>query len=59
MGRFRSGVLFGQEVLELYEYANQNKFALPAVNVVGTNSVNAVLETAKSLNSPVIIQFSN
>lgn len=59
MGRFRSGVLFGDEVLELYEYANKNNFALPAVNVVGTNSVNAVLETAKKLNSPVIIQLSN
>ncbi len=59
MGRFRSGVLFGDEVLELYDYANKNKFAIPAVNVVGTNSVNAVLETAKELNSPVIIQFSN
>lgn len=59
MSKFRSGVLFGDEVTELYNYANKNKFALPAVNVVGTNSVNAVLETAKELNSPVIIQFSN
>ena len=59
MGRFRSGVLFGDEVNDLYNYANENNFALPAVNVVGTNSVNAVLETAKELNSPVIIQFSN
>lgn len=59
MGRFRAGVLFGKEVSELYDYANKNKFAIPAVNVVGTNSVNAVLETAKELNSPVIIQFSN
>src|SRR5690606_21054061 len=39
--------------------ANENNFALPAVNVVGTNTVNAVLETAKEVNSPVIIQFSN
>ena len=59
MSRFRSGVLFGDEVLEVYKYANENKFALPAVNVVGTNSINAVLETAKKLNSPVIVQFSN
>lgn len=59
MGKFRSGVLFGDEVTELYRYANENKFAIPAVNVVGTNSVNAVLETAKKCNSPVIIQFSN
>ena len=57
--RFRPGVLYGEEVTELLNYANENDFALPAVNVVGTNSVNAVLETAKSVNSPVIIQFSN
>lgn len=59
MGRFRSGVLHGDEVLELYEYANKNKFALPAVNIVGTDSANAVMETAKKLNSPVIVQLSN
>lgn len=59
MARFRSGVLHGDEVTELLNYANENNFALPAVNVVGTNSANAVLETAKTVNSPVIIQFSN
>lgn len=59
MGKFRSGVLFGDEVLAVYKDANDNNYALPAVNVVGTNSINAVLETAKELNSPVIIQFSN
>lgn len=57
--RFRPGVLHGEEVTELLNYANENDFALPAVNVVGTNSVNAVLETAKAVNSPVIVQFSN
>ena len=57
--KFRSGVLHGGEVTELLDYANKNKFALPAVNVAGTNSVNAVLQTAKELNAPVIIQFSN
>ena len=57
--RFRSGVLYGDEVTELFNYANDNNFAIPAVNVVGTNSVNAVLETAAAVNSPVIIQFSN
>lgn len=59
MSKFRKGVLFGDEVTELLNYANQNQFALPAVNVVGTNSANAVLETAQAVNSPVIIQFSN
>lgn len=57
--RFRPGVLHGEEVTELLNYANAHNFALPAVNVIGTNSVNAVLETAREVNSPVIIQFSN
>ena len=57
--KFRSGVLHGDEVTELFNYANDNNFAIPAVNVVGTNTVNAVLETARDVNSPVIIQFSN
>ena len=57
--KFRPGVLHGEEVTELLNYANDNNFALPAVNVVGTNSVNTVLETAVALNAPVIIQYSN
>jgi fructose-bisphosphate aldolase class II len=57
--KFRPGVLFGDEVTELLNYANEHDFALPAVNVIGTNSVNAALETAKAVNSPIIIQFSN
>jgi len=57
--KFRPGVLFGDEVTELLSYANEHDFAIPAVNVIGTNSVNAALETAKAVNSPVIIQFSN
>lgn len=57
--KFKAGVLTGKEVKELLDYANEHDFALPAVNVVGTNSVNAVLETAREVNSPVIIQFSN
>jgi fructose-bisphosphate aldolase, class II len=57
--KFRHGVLHGDEVTELFNYANAENFAIPAVNVIGTNSVNAVLETARDLNSPVIVQFSN
>ncbi|MEM1218056.1 MAG: class II fructose-bisphosphate aldolase [Bacteroidota bacterium] len=57
--KFRPGVLHGEEVTELLNYANDHNFALPAVNVVGTNSVNAVMETAREINSPVIVQFSN
>jgi len=60
MGKlFNSGVLFGKEAMDLLKHANDNDYALPAVNVIGTNSANAVLETARELNSPVIVQFSN
>ena len=54
-----SGVITGKDVNTLFEFAKANEFALPAVNVVGTNSVNATLEAARNVNSPVIIQFSN
>lgn len=53
------GVLHGDAVQKLFAIAKENKFALPAVNVIGTNSINAVMETAKAVNSPVIIQLSN
>ncbi|NVJ52804.1 MAG: class II fructose-bisphosphate aldolase [Campylobacteraceae bacterium] len=55
----KPGVLSGSEAKKLFAYAKENKFAIPAVNVVGTDSVNAVLEAAAKVNSPVIIQFSN
>jgi fructose-bisphosphate aldolase class II len=57
--KFKPGIVFGSALLDLYQYAKENKFAIPAVNVIGTNSINAVLESAKAVNSPVIIQFSN
>ncbi|MHB1178631.1 MAG: class II fructose-bisphosphate aldolase [Daejeonella sp.] len=53
------GVLHGDAVQQLFEAAKKHQFALPAVNVIGTNSINAVMETAKAVNSPVIIQLSN
>ena len=59
MGKYRAGVLYGEELHALYDDARQNKFAMPAVNVTNSNTVNAVLETAAKVNSPVIIQFSN
>jgi fructose-bisphosphate aldolase class II len=59
LNKIAPGVVTGDAVSELLRYANANDFALPAVNVVGTNSVNAVLEAARQVNSPVIIQFSN
>ena len=54
-----SGVVTGKQVQEVFKLAKAKAFALPAVNVIGSNTINAVLETAASLNSPVIIQFSN
>ncbi len=57
--KLKPGLIFGTALQDLYQYAKENKFALPAVNAIGTGSVNAVLETAKLVNSPVIIQFSN
>ena len=55
----KPGVATGNQVQEILKLAKKKKFALPAVNVIGSSSINAVLETAKKLNSPVIIQFSN
>lgn len=57
--KFPAGVLTGNKVGELFAYAKEKGFAIPAVNVTGTDTVNAVLETAAAVNSPVIIQLSN
>ena len=59
MAKFKKGVIAGDDVQEVFADAKKNRYALPAVNVTNTSTVNAVLETAKELNSPVIIQFSN
>jgi len=55
----KPGVATGKEVQEIFAYAKEKGFALPAVNVVGSDSANAVMETAAKVNSPVIIQYSN
>ncbi len=55
----KPGVATGDEVQEIFRYAKEKGFALPAVNVTGSSTVNGVLETAAKLNAPVIIQFSN
>ena len=55
----KPGVATGKEVQAIFNLAKEKAFALPAVNVVGSNTINAVLETARDLNAPVIIQFSN
>ncbi|MGZ5253067.1 MAG: class II fructose-bisphosphate aldolase, partial [Flavitalea sp.] len=59
MGKYRAGVLFGEELKALYQDAKDNNFAMPAVNTIGTNTINATLEAAAKVNSPVIVQFSN
>lgn len=59
MKKYRAGVLFGDELEALYKDAKESNFAMPAVNVIGSNTINATLETAAKVNSPVIIQFSN
>ncbi|MRI01488.1 class II fructose-bisphosphate aldolase [Kriegella sp. EG-1] len=55
----KAGVATGDEVQAIFNYAKEKGFALPAVNVIGSDTINGVLETAASLNAPVIIQFSN
>ena len=55
----KAGVLSGKDMMDLLKDAKDNKYALPAVNVIGSDSINAVLETAREVNSPVMIQFSN
>ncbi len=55
----KPGVSTGQDVQTIFEFAKKEKYAIPAVNVVGTDSINAVLEAAMNVNTPVIVQFSN
>ncbi len=55
----KPGVATGKEVQKIFNYAKEKGFALPAVNVVGSNTMNASMETAAKVNSPIIIQFSN
>jgi len=57
--QIKTGVVTGDGVQQLFQLAKAKKFALPAVNVTGTNTINAVMETAVAVNAPVIIQFSN
>ena len=59
MSKYKAGILHGAELEALYNDAKENQFALPAVNTTGTDTINATLETAAKVNSPVIIQFSN
>ena len=54
-----SGVATGDQVQAIFQHAKKHGYALPAINVTCSSTVNAVMETAAKLNSPVIIQFSN
>lgn len=56
--KFKPGIVFGKNLEELYQHAKKTGFAIPAVNTTSTSSINAVLETARKLNSPAIIQVS-
>ena len=57
--KIKPGVVTGDDVQNIFKIAKQEKFAIPAVNVVGSDSINAAMEAAKEVNSPIIIQFSN
>ncbi len=59
LSKVKTGVVYGKDLQEIFRIAKAEKFALPAVNVVGTDSINAVMEAAKAVNSPVMLQFSN
>jgi len=59
MHNIKPGVAIGDQVQEIFKLAKAKNFALPAANVIGSNTINAVLETAAELNAPVIVQFSN
>ena len=55
----KPGVATGKQVQEIFKFAKAKGFALPAVNTVGSNTINAVMEIARDLNAPVIIQLSS
>lgn len=59
MKHIEPGVITGDDVQEVFRIAKENQFAIPAVNIIGSHSANAVLEAARDINSPVILQFSN
>src|SRR5688500_20283485 len=58
MKKYKPGVLHGEELEALYKDAKDSQFAIPAVNTIGTNTINATLEAAARVSSPVCIQFS-
>jgi fructose-bisphosphate aldolase class II len=59
MAKFKSGVAFGNQAWDILNEAKAQTAALPAVNVTGSNTINAALEAARDVNSPIIIQLSH
>jgi len=57
--KLKPGIVYGKQLQDLYTYAKEKGFAIPAVNVIGSDSINAAMETARDMKAPVIIQFSN
>ena len=55
----KPGVIAGNDLNKVFAVAKENGFAIPAVNCVGTDSINAVIEAAAKAKAPVIVQFSN
>lgn len=59
MMKIKPGVVTGKQLQEVFAYCKETKCALPAVNVIGSSTLNAAMQAAKEANSPIIIQFSN
>ena len=57
--KIKAGVVTGSALVELLDYCKEEHCAMPAVNVIGSSSINAALLAAKEAQSPIIIQFSN
>lgn len=55
----KPGVIYGEDVAKVFAFARKTGFALPAFNCTSSSTMNAVMEGAKKVKSPVIIQFSN
>jgi len=55
----KPGIVTGNDLFKLYNYAKANKFAIPAINCTSSSTVNAALEAAREMKAPIIIQFSN
>jgi fructose-bisphosphate aldolase class II len=57
--KLKPGVIYGDDVLRLFEYAKAHEFAIPAINVTSSSTINAALEAARDAKAPIILQISN